>query len=64
MKKGDYRRSKKVEILKDRSAYKKGNVIEVHPVLAKRLIAEGVAEESTKKLTDAPVKVVAKLKTE
>ena len=62
MKKGVYRRSVTVEVLKDRSNYKKGTVVEVHPVLAKRLIAEGSASESKKEVTATPILPTAKIK--
>ena len=50
-KKGPYRKLTRVEILSDYSRYSKGNVIEMHPVLAKRLIAIDVAKVTTKELS-------------
>lgn len=47
-KKGVYRKSTIVEMLKDTSQYKKGSVVEMHPVLAKRLIADDTAKVSKK----------------
>jgi len=41
---GVYRKLMQVEILKDTSQYKKGEVREMHPVLAKRLIADDSAK--------------------
>jgi hypothetical protein len=50
-KKGPYRKLTKVEILKDHSRYSQGNVVEMHPVLAKRLMAIDVAKVTTKELS-------------
>ena len=47
-KKGVYRKVVTVEILKDTSRYKKGDVREMHPVLAKRIIDDDVAKASKK----------------
>jgi hypothetical protein len=47
-KKGVYRKVVTVEILKDTSQFKKGDVKEMHPVLAKRLIADDIAKASKK----------------
>jgi hypothetical protein len=55
-KKGVYRRLEKVEILKDTSVFKKGEVREMHPVLAARIIAEDVGKKTTKE-----VNVVSKI---
>ena len=47
-KKGDYRKSMKVEILENYgTALKAGRVVEMHPVLANRLIVKGVVQKST-----------------
>jgi hypothetical protein len=56
---GVYRRLETVEILKDHSVYKKGQVREMHPVLAKRLIADDVAKVTKKSATNVkqPTKV-------
>lgn len=50
-KKGDYRKFVKVEILEDTKARKKGEVVEMHPILANRLVAIEKAKTTTKKLT-------------
>lgn len=50
-KKGPYRKLTKVEILVNYSRYNKGEVIEMHPVLAKRLAAIDVAKVTTKELS-------------
>ena len=50
-KKGPYRKLTKVEILVNYSRYNKGEVIEMHPVLAKRLTAIDVAKVTTKELS-------------
>ena len=41
---GVYRKLTQVEILKDTSQYKKGEIREMHPALAKRLIASDTAK--------------------
>lgn len=61
-KKGHYRKLKRVEILKDSSSYKKGEVREMHPVLANKLIVDERAKGSSKPLTNEPVKPVSKVK--
>jgi len=43
-KKGDYRVLVNVEILEDYAMYKKGTTVEMHPVLANRMIAQSVAK--------------------
>ncbi len=50
MGKGVYRKLVVVEILKNTSQYKKGEVREMHPVLARRLIAGDIAKSSNKKV--------------
>lgn len=50
-KKGPYRKLVRVEMLEDYSRLKKGNVIEVHPVMAKRLEALSVAKKTIKELS-------------
>lgn len=50
-KKGDYRKSIKVEIIENYgSALKAGYVVEMHPVLANRLIVKGVCQKTTLEL--------------
>lgn len=44
-KKGPYRKTTVVTMVKDHSALKKGKVVECHPVMADRLVAKGVAVE-------------------
>lgn len=51
-KQGVYRKSTKIELLKDYSRLSAGSVVEVHPVLADRLIALEVAKKTTKALTN------------
>lgn len=51
-KKGPYRKLVKIEMLEDYSRLSKGNVIEVHPVMAKRLEALNVAKKTTKELSN------------
>jgi len=43
-KKGDYRVVVKMEVVEDHGLYKKGDVIEVHPVLSKKLLMQSVAK--------------------
>lgn len=54
-KKGAYRKLVRVEIIKATAAREVGVVCEMHPVLAKRLIADEKAKKSTKALTNVPV---------
>jgi hypothetical protein len=63
-KKGVYRKLKRVEVLKDTSVYKAGDIREMHPALAKRLIADDLAKASTKELSNPVVLPSAKIKTE
>ena len=62
-KKGPYRKSVKVEMIEDFSRLAKGNVVEVHPVMSKRLIAAGVAKVSTKDLSKPQQLPSANIKT-
>lgn len=48
-KKGDYRVTVEVEITENYAMYKVGQIAEMHPVLSKRLIAQGVAKKSSNK---------------
>lgn len=52
IKKGPYRKVTKVEILEPTKARKKGEVVEMHPVLADMLIEAKKAKVSTKELTN------------
>lgn len=54
-KKGDFRKVTRVEITQNRGVLKAGTVTEMHPVLAKTLIIEGVAKKSNAELTRANV---------
>ena len=50
-KKGDYRKSIRVEIVENYgTALKSGAVVEMHPVLANRLIVKGVCQKSSLEL--------------
>ena len=51
-KQGVYRKFVKIEMLKDYSRLSANSVIEVHPVMADRLIALEVAKKTTKALTN------------
>lgn len=50
-KKGKFRKVEKVEVIKEHNFLKKGQVVEMHPVLAKRLIARDVVKVSKAPLT-------------
>lgn len=50
-KKGEYRKSIRVEMTENYgSALKAGTVVEMHPVLANRLIVKGVCQKTTLEL--------------
>lgn len=50
-KKGPYRKVVKVEVLSDYSRLSKGNVVEMHPILAKRLQVIDVVKPTIKELS-------------
>lgn len=58
-KKGDFRKLTRVEILENRGVLKKGTVKEMHPILAKNLIIEGVAKKTTAELSKKDQTVVS-----
>ncbi|NHJ85908.1 MAG: hypothetical protein FK734_10630 [Asgard group archaeon] len=61
-KKGPYRKSDNVEIIKDYGNFKKGEIREVHPVLRKRLEADGIGKLTKKEVNIKPILPSASLK--
>lgn len=59
-KKGAWRSVVKIQMEKDYSAMKKGNVYEVHPVMAQRLLAKDVAKEYTEPKEKVSITATAK----
>lgn len=56
-KKGEYRKSVRVEIIENYgTALKAGNIVEMHPVLANRLIVKGVCQKTNAEIGKAKEK--------
>ena len=61
---GPYRKVVKVEFIEAGAHIPKGEVREMHPKLAKKLIDEGKAKKTPKPLTNAPILPSSKIKEE